>query len=175
MTTYRTGAHWGTAIVRIGLGPEDATGRRPDDELAAVVVNGGHELAERIVRALALLALSEALPPAPRQPHPGEKFWWPTECAKCDKPIAPWSPDHGPASEMTHITDVGGADWDTNRDHEATTACICLTVHRSVGIPDPACTVHQGRRARGPKPPPLGPGCICDGSGRTCPRHGAVL
>jgi hypothetical protein len=40
---------------------------------------------------------------------------------------------------------------------------------------DPACPVHQGRQARGPKPPPLGPGCICDGSGRTCPRHGVVL
>lgn len=37
------------------------------------------------------------------------------------------------------------------------------------------CPVHQGRRARGPKPPPVGPGCICDGSGRTCPRHGTVL
>jgi hypothetical protein len=41
--------------------------------------------------------------------------------------------------------------------------------------PDPACPVHLGRRARGPKPPPAGPGCICDGSGRTCPRHGAVI
>lgn len=41
--------------------------------------------------------------------------------------------------------------------------------------PDPDCVVHQGRRARGPKPPPVGKGCICDGSGRTCPRHGAVL
>jgi hypothetical protein len=41
--------------------------------------------------------------------------------------------------------------------------------------PDPACPVHQGRRARGPKPPPVGEGCICDGSGRTCPRHGAVI
>jgi hypothetical protein len=40
---------------------------------------------------------------------------------------------------------------------------------------DPACPVHQGRKARGPKPPALGPGCICDGSGRTCPRHGVVL
>jgi hypothetical protein len=40
---------------------------------------------------------------------------------------------------------------------------------------NPACPVHQGRRARGPKPPPLGEGCICDGSGRTCPRHGAVI
>ena len=41
--------------------------------------------------------------------------------------------------------------------------------------PDPGCVVHHGRRARGPKPPPLGPDCICDGSGRTCPRHGAVI
>lgn len=41
--------------------------------------------------------------------------------------------------------------------------------------PDPACVVHQGRRVRGPKPAPIGPGCICDGSGRTCPRHGAVI
>ena len=40
---------------------------------------------------------------------------------------------------------------------------------------DPGCPVHQGRRPRGPKPPPLGEGCICDGSGRTCPRHGAVI
>lgn len=40
---------------------------------------------------------------------------------------------------------------------------------------DPDCVVHRGRRARGPKPPPVGPGCICDGSGRTCPRHGAVI
>lgn len=41
--------------------------------------------------------------------------------------------------------------------------------------PDPACPVHHGRRARGPKPPPVGPGCVCDGSGRPCPRHGAVI
>lgn len=64
MTRYRTGGHWDNTVVRIGTGPEDATGRRPDDELAAVVVNGGRELAERIVRGLHLLALSEALPPA---------------------------------------------------------------------------------------------------------------
>lgn len=49
-------------------------------------------------------------------------------------------------------------------------SCTC-----TVAAPDPVCIVHQGRRARGPKPPPTGPGCICDGSGRTCPRHGAVL
>jgi hypothetical protein len=51
-----------------------------------------------------------------------------------------------------------------------TDSCTC-----TVQQPDQACPVHQGRRPRGPKPPPLGPGCICDGSGRTCPRHGAVL
>jgi hypothetical protein len=49
-------------------------------------------------------------------------------------------------------------------------SCSC-ELHR----PDPGCVVHHGRRARGPKPPPLGEGCICDGSGRTCPRHGAVI
>lgn len=52
----------------------------------------------------------------------------------------------------------------------AADSCTCIKAG-----PDPACPVHQGRRARGPKPPPLGPGCICDGSGRTCPRHGAVI
>jgi hypothetical protein len=49
-------------------------------------------------------------------------------------------------------------------------SCTC-----TVAGPDPGCVVHRGRRARGHKPPPLGPGCICDGSGRTCPRHGAVI
>jgi len=52
---------------------------------------------------------------------------------------------------------------------EPADSCTCTKAG-----PDPACIVHQGRRARGPKPPPVGPGCICDGSGRTCPRHGAV-
>jgi hypothetical protein len=49
-------------------------------------------------------------------------------------------------------------------------SCACTIVG-----PEPACPVHHGRRARGPKPPPVGPGCICDGSGRTCPRHGTVI
>lgn len=52
---------------------------------------------------------------------------------------------------------------------ETVDSCTC-----TVAGPDPACPVHQGRRARGPKPPNP-PGCICDGSGRTCLRHGAVL
>lgn len=57
-----------------------------------------------------------------------------------------------------------------NHDVEPADSCSCTKVG-----PDPACPVHQGRRARGPKPPPVGEGCICDGSGRTCPRHGAVI
>jgi hypothetical protein len=52
---------------------------------------------------------------------------------------------------------------------EAVDSCTCR------GNPDPDCPVHHGRQARGPKPLPVGPGCICDGSGRTCPRHGAVI
>lgn len=57
----------------------------------------------------------------------------------------------------------------------APVADSCTCVYRPNGGADPNCIVHQGRRARGPKPAPLGPGCICDGSGRTCPRHGAVI
>jgi hypothetical protein len=54
-------------------------------------------------------------------------------------------------------------------------SCICPGTAVSTNQPNPECPVHHGRRARGPKPPPVGPGCICDGSGRTCPRHGAVI
>jgi transcriptional regulator with XRE-family HTH domain len=54
-------------------------------------------------------------------------------------------------------------------------SCTCPGTAVSTNQPDPDCPVHHGRRARGPKPPPVGPGCICDGSERTCPRHGAVI
>jgi hypothetical protein len=54
-------------------------------------------------------------------------------------------------------------------------SCTCPPPSGPRTMPDPLCVVHRGRRAKGPKPPPLGPGCICDGSGRTCPRHGAVI
>jgi hypothetical protein len=60
--------------------------------------------------------------------------------------------------------------WPTR---EPADSCTCE--YRPNGGVDPNCPVHHGRRARGPKPPPVGPGCICDGSGRTCPRHGAVI
>ncbi len=63
MTRYRTGHHWGVTIVAEGDGPVLPDDRRPGDELVAVVVNGDTALAERIVRGLHLLALSEALPP----------------------------------------------------------------------------------------------------------------
>jgi hypothetical protein len=56
---------------------------------------------------------------------------------------------------------------------ECAPADSCTGCTAAKGNPD--CPVHQGRKPRGPKPPPLGPGCICDGSGRTCPRHGAVI
>lgn len=50
-------------------------------------------------------------------PHPGETWRWPTECARCDQPIGPWSPDTV-GSEMTHIVAGGGPDWEANRDHD---------------------------------------------------------
>jgi hypothetical protein len=53
-------------------------------------------------------------------------------------------------------------------------SCTCPPPSGPRTMPGPLCPVHQGRRIRGPKPPNP-PGCICDGSGRTCPRHGAVL
>ena len=48
MTTYRTGNHWGTTIIREGACKPDEQGRRGDDALVAVVVGGDAELAERI-------------------------------------------------------------------------------------------------------------------------------
>lgn len=111
MTRYRTGGHWDITIVREGTQPADHTGRRPDDQLAAVITNGDTQLAERICA----LLNGEAARPEPAD------------------------------------------------------SCTCIGT-----LTDTRCPVHHGRRARGPKPPPLGPGCICDGSGRTCPRHGTV-
>lgn len=48
--------------------------------------------------------------------HPGETWWWPTECAQCGKATGPWNPDN-PGSTMTHIVAGGAPDWDMNRDH----------------------------------------------------------
>jgi hypothetical protein len=65
--TYRTGNHHGITIV--DENPDTRCGRPGHDcargHLVAVVVDGGEELAERIVRGLHLLELSEA--PEPEQ------------------------------------------------------------------------------------------------------------
>lgn len=109
MTTYRTGTSWHRhTIIREGVLPADEKGRRPDDLPVAWVDSAAPEgLAERIC---ALLNASE------RPAHPGETWWWPTDCAQCDRPIGPWSPDHV-GSAMTHIVSGGAPDWDANRDH----------------------------------------------------------
>jgi hypothetical protein len=68
-----------------------------------------------------------------------------------------------------YATTMAAAECDSRHRTFVADSCTCS------GNPDPDCPVHHGRRARGPQPPPVGPGCICDGSGRTCPRHGAVI
>ena len=123
MPTYRTGNHWGVTIVAEGRFPEGEHDSQAD-ELVAVVTNGDTALAERICALLNKEAgLEEKVERhlgTPRPPHPGEKFWWPTDCTTCDKPIGPWSPDLGQASGMTHIVDGGAPDWEANRDHAPT-------------------------------------------------------
>jgi hypothetical protein len=162
--TYRTGNHWGVTIVREG---QVAHAWRPfnvgntvcaeagcaydEDEhpgLVAVVVNGGQALAERIC---ALLNADAAGVFA---------------CDQCDDERYH---RHLPARPYTEST---VEDWDWPRAD----SCTCpKALTGRIMAADPDCPVHHGRRARGPKPPPVGPGCICDGSGRTCPRHGAVI
>lgn len=46
MVEYRTGTHWGRTIIRAGVQPADATGKRPDDQLVGTMDDP--ELAERI-------------------------------------------------------------------------------------------------------------------------------
>lgn len=58
--TFRVGGHWGTTIVREGRAEPDEQGRRADDELAAVAVNGDRSLASRIVAGLNAPAVLEA-------------------------------------------------------------------------------------------------------------------
>jgi hypothetical protein len=77
----------------------------------------------------------------------------------------------GPQRETVDmVCQTCGTDYAAGSRSAPVDSCTC-----GVAGPDPACPVHHGRRARGPKPPPVGPGCNCDGSGRTCPRHGAVI
>jgi transcriptional regulator with XRE-family HTH domain len=88
-----------------------------------------------------------------------------------DGPASPLSAtltaDH-PSAGALRCT--GGAEGGSEGSQAVADSCTC-----SIVGPAADCPVHRGRRARGPKPPPVGPGCICDGSGRTCPRHGAVI
>lgn len=60
----------------------------------------------------------------------------------------------GPHDE--HEDEHTGLTWRTR----AADSCTGCTAAKG----DPACPVHEGRRPKGPKPPLLGAGCICDGS-----------
>lgn len=46
--THRPGNHWGVTIVRASDQLADGSGRRDDDELVAVVVNGDTGIARRV-------------------------------------------------------------------------------------------------------------------------------
>jgi hypothetical protein len=158
--TYRTGNHWGVTIVR-EFDHIDVPGGQPRAELVAVVVNGDQALAERICN----LLNGDQVEPEPCteetlswdhfQPQQIDRYW--ISCGLA-----------GPHD--VHRDGHTGLSW---RDVKAPAAdsCTCGGYLQA----DPDCPVHHGRRARGPKPPPVGPGCNCDGSGRTCPRHGAVI
>lgn len=173
MATFRTGNHWGVTIVREGE-------RTPEghivgaDELVAVVVNGGTDLAERIATLLnvgvtsdvtfargAAEALAEVRRRVDVAAGPGEQLFVETIHVILGAAAAALGIDE--SSEVRPSP--------ASHSHVPADSCTC--VYRPGGGADPNCIVHQGRRAKGPKPPNP-PGCICDGSGRTCPRHGAV-
>lgn len=146
MSTYRTGNHWGVTIVHEGV-PLGENGATVGDQLVAVVVNGDQALAERIC----------ALLNADEQPK-GALVYDTTKAIHKHLRLLGYS---YPSIEWDGALAAARAYVDS---------CTCTIVG-----PHPDCPVHHGRRARGPKPPPVGPGCTCDGSGRTCPRHGAVI
>ncbi len=171
--TYRTGNH-GVTIVREGdRTPEGhITGAAA---LVAVVVNGDQALAERIA-----WLLTHTCPTCMGPQRETVNM----VCQTCGTDYTTETPANGYKRAIGTLADVAlrtgspAARWaaeylDADPDKRAqfvADSCTCTKAG-----PDPACPVHHGRRARGPKPPPVGPGCICDGSGRTCPRHGAVL
>lgn len=148
MTSFRTDNHWGVTIVREGEGEEFCCNR--DDhshgELVAVVVNGDRELAERICTLL--------------NADMGEQPRATQDQINAARGIVPMTLEEA-RQVVRAVLDMRYVPADS---------CTCTKAG-----PDPACIVHQGRRAKGPKPPPLGAGCICDGSGRACPRHGEVI
>ncbi|MCW2768528.1 MAG: hypothetical protein JWO11_4487 [Nocardioides sp.] len=83
--------------------------------------------------------------------------------------------DQALAERICALLNASGEEWNRVIEYGEAQIRASLGVRDSCICPDPNCPVHHGRRARGPKPPPVGPGCVCDGSGRTCPRHGVVL
>lgn len=163
MTEYRVGNPWGVTIVR-----EASPADHPCDDtehtaqLVAVVVNGDTALAERIC-ALLNGERAEPKPTTCGCPATYERARVERHTAEC-----------GLRKTAERLSAYLAEDHDEHEPQPAD-SCTCPPPVGSSTAPDPACPVHQGRRARGPKPPPVGPSCICDGSGRTCPRHGAVI
>ena len=165
MTTYRVGNHHGVTIISEGNG---ARCGRPDHDcerghLAAVVIDGGSEGDQALAERICALLNADETAPAPCQE---ETYSW--HHFTPEQVDAYWIRCTLLGSHDEHHDENTGLTW---RSLGPVTAdsCTCTIVG-----PHPDCPVHHGRRARGPKPPPVGPGCICDGSGRTCPRHGAV-
>jgi hypothetical protein len=171
-----------------------------DDQLVAVVVNGDQALAERICRLLNghaqaaaegyQQAIDTLLGVVQRTGSPAAK--WAAEYLDTDPDrLGPGRGSEerrlvpvrdGSGSHRLHPTcvDVSAGDEPPGMAWICVSACrmpadSCTCEYRPNGGPDPNCPVHHGRRARGPKPPPARPGCVCDGSGRACPRHGAVI
>ena len=76
---------------------------------------------------------------------------------------------HNPATDPCDCRVTQFCAMGRSLDDPAADSCTC-----TIAGPGTDCPVHHGRKARRPKPPNP-PGCNCDGSGRACPRHGAVL
>lgn len=188
--TYRVGNHHGVTIVREPDQQAVCCNREDHDctrgHLVAVVVNGDQALAERICD---LLNADERSAAHADDCNCGDTYTDPW----CAPRKPPTLPDDSPEAQSARAKPValmiarpGLTGWtgcDLPGHHGcdpwncrwAPDSCTCPATVVSTNQPDPDCPVHHGRRARGPKPSPVGPGCICDGSGRTCRRHGAVI
>lgn len=178
MTTYRTGTHHGVTICAEDDGAR--CGRPGHDcargHLAAVVVEGAGDLtAEQLAERICVLLNGEAEtldaidrildeyrgPKALREGIRG--VVWEARARLAG------GVDQVSASPATETAEIHSGVAQPAPDDLKSCEGRCALK------PDPDCPVHAGRRPRGPKPPPVGPGCVCDGSGRTCPRHGAVI
>lgn len=76
MAEYRTGAHWGTTIIREGVQPADEDGRRPDDELVAQVIDADQPREERELLARRIAELLTAAERACDCGHEGLELMW---------------------------------------------------------------------------------------------------